>query len=158
LLEAIAEQRRIAKGPNLGDRVAARSELLQLQAELLALRKRRAVSEGPPRPGDQAAKPSPPAGSLEELTAWLMRKCGFVETGRREPVLVPALRGVIAMVPGAELQRVAEMAEAWSAYARGPSLWGPKKFFAEGHWQRPASWPSDGRLFDPCAPGRRAMA
>jgi hypothetical protein len=104
-------------------------------------------------PPQATATQGPPAGAtLAALVAWVMATCGFSEEGRRRPVLAPALGGVLARVePGERPGRAAEMAAAWQRYTEGPTRWGPAKFFLEGHWQHPRSWPPEGRVFDPCA-------
>jgi hypothetical protein len=98
------------------------------------------------------ATQGPPAGAtMGELVVWLMATCGFSEEGRRRPILAPALRGVLALAdPADQPGRAAAMASVWQRYAQGPTRWGPAKFFLEGHWQHPRSWPPEGRVFDPC--------
>lgn len=98
------------------------------------------------RDGDRAdVLTLPPADApLDALVAWVMATCGFSEEGRRRPVLAPALRGVIAQAElGTRPGRVVEMAAAWRNYTQGPTRWGPAKFYLEGHWLHPASWPVD---------------
>jgi hypothetical protein len=134
---------------NRGDRV----ETIRLQAKLLALRRASTPEQQSTLP------PALPVGmSLDALTGWVMERCGLAESGRR-PVLAPALRTVLERAElAARPQCAAEMAAAWSQYVRGMQRWGPKKFFSEGHWQHPASWPRDERVFDPCAPRVGVMA
>jgi len=104
----------------------------------------------------------PPADTaLDELTRWVMGRCGFVEEGvRRRPILSPAVSHVIgAADPPERPRRAALMVAAWREYTQGPTRWSPKNFFVQGHWQSPASWPREQRVFDPCATiERRVLA
>jgi hypothetical protein len=102
------------------------------------------------QPVHAQAVPMPGAElSAAELAAWVMQQCSFQEDARLQRVLYGVLRDAEA---GARPVRAAEMAAAWQRYTRLPARWGPGKFFAEGHWQRPNSWPKDDRVCDPCAP------
>lgn len=123
-------------------------EMVPLQQRLFRLR----GAKTPQGAAAASAQGPPAAATKAELVAWVMATCGFSEEGRRRPILAPALAGVLAQAePGEWPGRAAEMAAAWQRYTAGPTRWGPAKFFLEGHWQHPRSWPPEGRVFDPCA-------
>lgn len=138
-------------------------EYFAIAAELARLRREEPKPQA--RDGDRAAPAAialpPKDAAPDELARWVMGCCGFVgDALRKRPLLAPALTHVIAAADEpARPERAAQMVAAWREYAQGTARWSPKNFFLQGHWQSPASWPRDTRMFDPCAPlAQRALA
>ncbi|HVJ09292.1 MAG TPA: hypothetical protein VM554_13000 [Acidisarcina sp.] len=76
-----------------------------------------------------------------------MRGCGMVRDRRMERVLLAVLVQQMEAGAGAAGEIAERMIAAWLEYQQLGTLrayvWGPVKFFRQGHWLQPESWPLD---------------
>ncbi len=83
---------------------------------------------------------------IDDALEHVMRECGFTD-----PRLKKALRSPLLLWKsrntGLAYDAARAMIEAWREYQQVAELlrihWGPRKFFTQGHWLKPDSWPVD---------------
>jgi len=88
---------------------------------------------------------------VDDALDHVMRECGFTGSRLRKALREP-MRLYMQQYTGRAYHAAEEMIGAWREYCQLGDLvrarWGPRKFFCEGHWLRPQTWPLDRALLE----------